>query len=219
MTTPREAARNLRLDIERNAGQHDGEVVVYEGELTTVLDALDAAPVGLDVEKVARWLSDKFAAPSWRSGFPRMGTDDRTDAHWREYAADLIASCQPDTSTSDDLARCEAWLDRLGAAAGFGSLADVVQHQRDLGVTGREVPLQEKRVTKLEALIQEAVSFRDDAATFHPGQSSTSDDTTLRARIEALIDRGDYADLGHIVFADDLRALLDTPPATEGSDQ
>lgn len=58
-----------------------------------------------------------------------------------------------------------AWLDRLEAAAGFGPLHKVAEHQRDLGVDGdHETRIREKRVAEMCELITEAMAFREDAA-------------------------------------------------------
>ena len=65
------------------------------------------------------------------------------------------------------LAKREEWLEILDRAAGFGSLADVAAHQRELGVEGdHETRLRQKRVDLLRDLIATAAAQEADSASW-----------------------------------------------------
>ena len=61
----------------------------------------------------------------------------------------------------------EEWLETLDRAAGFGSLADVAAHQRELGVEGdHETRLRQKRVDLLRDLLATAAAQEADSASW-----------------------------------------------------
>jgi hypothetical protein len=158
-----------------------------EGPLPFALLGDDDKPFALGVQWPGGAVTVKSTPPE------RLGnvTSASLDDFFTQYGQSAVVWLSEDLGTLADMEeramRAEAWLDELGAAAGYGSIADVAAHQRSLGVEGdHETRLQEQRVAKLKAAVLEEAEWR--RQVLHEWQERAEVAEAERDRLRAAVD-------------------------------